>query len=112
MESNFDYLFVILFVFVAVSITVKMLKHGGFKGAMFGAGIHKTIGEVAGSGPGFGSLSLKIHKLDKPPEKSVGIELASKSLTSYQMIPITLSIAEVKQLTVLLDRAIGRKHDT
>lgn len=73
-ESNFDYLLVILFVFVAASITIKMLRHDGFKGAMFGAGIHRTIGEVAGSGPGFGNLSLEVHSLDNPPEKSVGIE--------------------------------------
>ncbi len=112
MESNLDYLFVILFLFVAGSIIMKMLKHGGFKGAIFGAGIQRTIAEVPGSGPGFGCLSLKAHKLDNSPRKSVGIELSSKSFSGYQMIPMTLSTTEVKQLTALLDQAIGRKRET
>jgi hypothetical protein len=84
-----------------------MLKHGGFKAAMFGAGIKNTVGEVSGSGPKIMNLSLKVHELDKSPKRAVGLELVSKSIGSYQMTPITLSVSEARKLSELINNAVN-----
>ena len=112
MEFNLDYLFYAVFAIVAGSFIYKLTKHGGFRGAMFGATIKNTIGEVSGSGPKLMSLSMRVHESDGPREKAVGLELVAKSLASYQMTPITLSVSEANKLTVLIDRATNGKRGT
>jgi hypothetical protein len=84
-----------------------MVKHGGFKGAMFGANIEKTLGEVSGNGPRLVSLSLKVHELDGSPDKALGLEVTTTSVGSYQMTPVSLSLAEAKKLRDLLAEGVG-----
>jgi hypothetical protein len=103
MEFKFEYIFFVVFACVIGSFIFKIIKHGGFKAAMFGAGIKNTIGEVSGNGPKIMNLSLRVHELDGSPEKAVGLELVAKSVGSYQMTPITLSISEAKKLIDLLN---------
>lgn len=74
----------------------KMVQHGGFKAAMFGARIDRTVGEVAGGGIKLMNVGLRIHKLGGGPEKSVGVELVAKSFASFQMMPMTLSVGEAR----------------
>ena len=112
MEFKFEYLFFALFAIVVGSFIVKIIKHGGFKAAMFGAGINNTVGEVTGSGPKLMNLSLRVHELDDSPDKAVGLELVAKSVGGYQMTPITLSVTEAKKLTELINRAASGKHST
>lgn len=103
MEFKFEYIFIAVFALVIGSFIYKIIKHGGLKAAMFGAGIKTTVGEVSGNGPKLMSLSLKVHELDQSPEKAVGLELVAKSFGSYQMTPITLSVSEAKKLSVLIN---------
>ncbi len=110
MESSFDTVFFIIFGLIVATFLFKMFKHGGFKGAMFGASIKNTIGEVAGSGSKIMKLSLKVHELDdETQEKAVGLELVAKSLGSFQMTPIALSVSEAKKLAELLNSATNGK---
>ncbi|WP_148289689.1 hypothetical protein [Ideonella sp. B508-1] len=86
----------------------RMVRYGGFKSAMFGAKIEKTLGEVEGQRQALLSSRLKVHLLEGgPSEKAVGIELVAKGVASYQMMPITLSAAEAKRLVSLLQSAIA-----
>lgn len=86
----------------------RMARYGGFKAAMFGAKIEKTLGEVEGRRQTLMSLRLKVHLLEgNPSEKAVGLELVAKGVASYQMMPITLSAAEAKKLVALLQSAIA-----
>ncbi len=107
MEFKFEYIIFAIFALVIGSFIFKILKHGGFKAAMFGAGIKNTVGEVSGSGPKLMNLSLRGHELDKPPERAVGLELVAKSVGSYQMTPITLSVTEAKKLNELINNAVN-----
>ena len=113
MQFKPEYLFYVVFAAVAGSMLFKALKHGGFKGAMFGAGIRKTVGEVSGNGPKLMSLSLKVHELDgEPNDKALGLELVAKSFASYQTTPITLSVTEAKKLADLIYSVTGGKQNT
>ena len=92
------------------SFAFKIIKYGGFKAAMFGASIKNTVGEVSGNGPKLMNLSLKVHELDdETQQKAVGLELVAKSVASFQMTPITLSVTEAKKLTNLISSITNGK---
>lgn len=90
----------------------KIVQHGGFKAAMFGARIDRTVGEVAGGGMKLMKVGLRIHRLGGSPEKAVGVELVAKSFASYQMMPMTLSVGEARKLIGLLEAATSEQNAT
>jgi hypothetical protein len=53
------------------------------------------------------STGLKVHVLGNPPDRAVGIEFVAKSVASYQMIPIALSVSDAKSLIGLLQTAVS-----
>lgn len=97
--------FLLFFLGVVGLMLFKVFKFGGFKAAMFGAPIERTVGEVEGSGSRMMNLTVKVHRLGGGSDKAIGLELVAKSFASYQMMPITLSVAEAKKLAQLLDAA-------
>lgn len=111
-DNLFSVLFFIICALVAGSFIYKMIKYGGFKAAMFGAPIQRTVGEVTGGGAKIMNVGLKVHKLQGGREKAVGVELVAKSFASYHMTPITLSTAEAEKLIVLLETAVGGRIAT
>ncbi|MEW5771592.1 MAG: hypothetical protein AB1831_14665 [Pseudomonadota bacterium] len=105
LENNFEYIFFAIFAFVAGSFVFKIIKNGGFKAAMFGAPIARTVGEVEGSGTKLMNIKVKVHTLGGSQDKAIGLEFVAKSVGSYQMLPVTLSASEAKKLTTLLQAA-------
>jgi hypothetical protein len=82
----------------------------GLKGAMFGAPLGQTVGEVSGSGNSIMSFTLRVYVLGgDSPEKAVGLEIVAKSVASYQMMPISLSTENVRKLIMFLESATRSK---
>lgn len=107
MQWLIENLFWVAFLGIAGFFVFRMARYGGFKAAMFGATIEKTLGEVEGYPQPPVSTLLKIHILGGgSPEKAVGLEFVAKSFASYQMLPITLSASETKKLVSLLQAAV------
>ena len=107
MDNAFETLFFVVFFAIVGYFVYRMIRHGGFKAAMFGARIDRTVGEVNGEKQGPMSIALKVHILRREAaEKLIGVELVAKSFASYQMIPVTLSITQAQQLTSLLNDAV------
>lgn len=98
-------LFVGLMALMVGAFLYQVLKHGGFKAAMFGAAIDHTVGEVASSRSRLLRVGLRVHKLKGGRKRAVGVELVAKSFASYQMMPVALSVTEAKQLIALLEEA-------
>ena len=112
LEKIFPFLFFAVFALVVGSFIYKVLKHGGLKAAMFGAPIASTIGEVKGGGVKFMNIAVKVHTLGGgSTDKAVGLELVAKSVASYQMMPVTLSVSEAKKLVTLLQSATSGSND-
>jgi hypothetical protein len=110
-EGFFPFVFFAVFFLVGGSFVAKIIKHGGFKAAMFGAPIESTVGEVTGSGGKLMHLSVKVHRLGGgSPEKTIGLEFAAKSFASYQMLPVTLSKVEAQRLSQLLQSALAGRN--
>jgi hypothetical protein len=52
------------------------------------------------------SIAVKVHTLGgDSTEKAIGLEFVAKSIASYEMMPVTLSVAEAKKLATLLQAA-------
>src|SRR5512139_2933229 len=108
MQTLFDNLFWLVFFGIAGYFVFRMFRYGGFKAAMFGANIQRTVGEVAGLAHPPVSSVLRVHVLGGGnPDKAVGLEFVAKSFASYQMLPLTLSSSEARRLASLLREAIG-----
>jgi hypothetical protein len=107
MEWSFDVLFYTVFGAIVCYFVYRLIRHGGFKSAMFWAHIDRTVGEVRGEKQGLVGVVLKVHVLDRQaPEKRVGLELVATSFASYQMTPVTLSASQAQQLASLLHEAV------
>ena len=99
--------FIVIFAAVMGYSIFRVTKHGGVKAAMFGASIGSTVGTVVGSGSKMIKTPITVYKLGSgDPEKAIGLEIVSKSLGSYQMLPISLSVAEAKNLIEMLETAV------
>lgn len=105
-EQIFPFLFGAAFLAVLVHFGRGFFKHGGFKGMLFGARIRRTVGEVEGAKTLMMKAGLKVHALDGGPEKAIGVELVARSMASYQMMPVTLSVPEARKLIAHLQAAI------
>jgi hypothetical protein len=112
LQNLFTYIFFFaVFALIAGSFIFKIFKYGGLKGAMFGAPIAHTVGQVEGGGVKFMSIALKVHTLGgNLPENAIGLELVAKSIGSYQTMGITLSVSEAKKLVLLLQSATSGNH--
>ena len=106
-DQILPYIFGAVFLAVLAHMVRGFLKHGGFKGMMFGAGIRRTIGEIEGAGPSMMKTALKVHSLDGAPEKAIGLEFVAKSIASYQMMPFAMSVSEAQKLIAHLQAAIN-----
>jgi len=110
-EDIFPFFFFVVFALVIGSFIYKIFKHGGFKAAMFGAPIERTVGEVHGSGVKFMNIAVKVHTLGgDSTEKAIGLEFVAKSIASYQMMPVTLSASEARKLATLLQTATSIRN--
>lgn len=100
-------IFFAIFGLVVANFLFKILKNGGLRAALFGAKIDKTVGEVSVAGKKLFKSTLKVHAMrGESDRKLIGIEFVQKSIASYQMLPITLSLEESKLLITLLQAAV------
>ena len=85
------------------------VRRGGFRAAMFNAQISGTLGEVEANAPKLVSQRLKVHVLDRDGQTLVGVEVTSKTVASWQMLPVVLSPGQARELSALLHRAAEGK---
>jgi len=106
-QNFIPFIFFSFFAFAIGSFVFKIFKNGGFKAAMFGAPLVRTVGEVAASSPSrLMSAVVKVYVLGgESPDKAVGLEVVAKSFASYQMMPVSLSKEEARKLIMLLESA-------
>jgi len=108
MDKIFDVLFPGIFILVAVYFVYRIIKNKGLKSAMFSAHINTTVGEVTGIDQGMMTTMVKVHTLGNSGNtEAVGLELVAKSMLSYQMMPISLSVADTKNLIEVLNIAVA-----
>jgi hypothetical protein len=107
---SFEWIFFALFFGVIAYFIYSIIRHRGFKGAMFGAEVLSSVGAVSSPKRGLMSQKLKVHILggENPAERSVGLELTSSGPGFWSMTPIRLPTSEAKKLITLLEQAVAR----
>jgi len=112
MNDPGNLVFLAVFGAIAAYFAFRYFKFGGFKAAMFGARIERTVGEAEGSNGKLTTAIVRVHVLDGGPDKRVGLEFVTKSFASYQMVPITLSDTEARDLIRHLQAAVDEVRAT
>jgi len=92
-----------------VNFAYQAMKNRGLRGAMFGARITRTVGELDLGKSGPMRTTLKLHRLEsrEPEAATVGIEVVNRSFASYHMLPIRLTSEQAAVLRELLSQAIA-----
>ena len=85
----------------------RVIRYKGLRGALFGAEIRRTVGEVEAGRIGPNRTVLRVHKLgsDNPSAKNVGLEIISKGIAGYTTTPVALSHADTATFIALLQQA-------
>jgi hypothetical protein len=103
-------LFLGVFATVIGTLIFRVLKHGGFKAAFFGAPLGRTVGEmVLRHRPGgIGSATLRIHALQNtdPSGPKVGVEIVDRTFASWHMRALSLTADEALTLMRSLEKAM------
>jgi hypothetical protein len=97
---------------VALAFAYQVIKKRGLKGAIFGAAIARTVGELDLGKNGPMRTILKLHCLESlvAGAPTVGIEVVTRSVASYHMFPIRLTSEQVGVLKELLSRAVAESQ--
>jgi hypothetical protein len=92
---------------VLLHLVYQIIKNRGLRGAMFGAPVIRTIGELDLGRRGMVRTRLKVHRLQGTDTASpvVGIEFLMTTLGSFGMTPLPLTRDQALTLSGLLSRA-------
>jgi hypothetical protein len=103
---DFDSPGIIIFSLIAVVFFYMLYQFStkGFKGAVLGGRIVKTIGEVQKT-HSFATETLRIHVVDRNGEKCVGIELSHFAYLSYSMTGLSISRSDARRLADMIQAA-------
>lgn len=94
---------------VGVNFVYRAIRNRGLKGAIFGAPIKRTVGELDLGKSGPISTTLKFHSLESqaPGAPTVVIELVTRSAINYHTWPIRLTTGQAAALKELLSQAMA-----
>ncbi len=102
----------VLFAIIAIGLVAfayRVIKHKGFKAAIFGARILSTVGEVLTRerGLGLSRLSVRVHVLEEKGGHgtAVGLEVVSTGGARPYILTMVLGCEQARELERLLSRA-------
>jgi hypothetical protein len=97
-----------LFGVLVLFFLYRIIKFRGFRGAIFGAAIDRTLGELDLGRRGLLRTRLRVVRLDvdDPDSPPIGLEVVSTTFLGYHIHPVVLSVAHATNLQNLLARAV------
>lgn len=103
-----QYLFFLVFGLGAAYFAFQVVRNRGLRGAMFGARLVRTIGELDLGRRGMVRTTLKVHCLEPRDSASptVGVELVATSYGGFGMTPIALTSEQASGFAALLAQAV------
>ena len=92
-----------------LNVIYRTVRNRGLSGAMFGAPVERTIGELDLGRQGRIGRTLKIHKLrpEDAGSPELGIEVVARTFGSIGMSVIPLTRQQAVAMRDLLSEAIG-----
>ena len=107
MGFNFESIFIVIFAIAAGYFLVSIVKNKGLKGAILGGKVKTTLGEIELESKGLIKTKIKIHSIEKNGKSNISLEIVHRSILSYQMVPVTMTKDEARQLIELMQRAMA-----
>jgi hypothetical protein len=84
----------------------RLVRYGGFRGALIGARIREKVGEVLGPQEKFFRSKLVVYRLAGSPGKDLALEFSVQSGESNLGFAV-ISHSEARRLAAMLREAIG-----
>src|SRR5262245_53080630 len=106
---NFNYLFFAVFALAVGSMIYRIVRHRGFRGALFGAPVRSTVAEIELPPRSMVRSRGKVHELaGRANGIDVGLEIIHTTVASWQTVPVALSAADARRLANMLDLAASK----
>lgn len=98
--------FVVVFALIVLNLIAQVLRKG-LRGAMFGARVASTTGEVDLGRKALMRTCLRVHRLEQGDAAAplVGLEITSTSVAAFNIRAIPLTREQAAHLGALLVRA-------
>ncbi len=105
-----EYIFYTVFALILLSFVYRLVKNRGLRGAMFGAPVARTLGEIDLGSRGMIRTRVKVHRLESRDATSpeIGIEFLASTIGSFSMTPLSLTRQQAAALAALLSDAAAQ----
>ena len=97
-----DNFFWVPFVAIGAFILYRFIKYGGFRGALYGSTVTRTVGEVELTRSLGASTTLRVHVLENG---QIILEQSSRALVAASVSGMPLTAAQADALISLLQQA-------
>lgn len=95
-------LFFVVFATVVGYFLYRFFKYGGFRGALYGSAVARTIGEVELERSSGMTTTLRVHVLE---DGRVIMEISSRAMLAAKLQGYPMSADNTQQLIALLQQA-------
>lgn len=85
----------------------RVMEYGGIRGALFGARVAGTVGHLDAIPGKLVRPTLRLYRLEleQLTEHLIGIEVVTKGLLGYHVVPVRLTKAQTQTFISLLQQA-------
>lgn len=103
------WIFLVVFFAMFIFVAYRLLRYGGFSGALFAQEVDHTLGEVRLLNTPDGKFFIRVHRLrSTSPKRWVGMEFHRRNYGEFKFAPLHLSSDEALTLARLLQEAVGQ----
>jgi hypothetical protein len=97
-----EWLFFVVFAGFAGYFVYRYFKYGGFRGALYGSAIARTVGEVELQGSSSTTTTLRVHLLE---DGRIILEVSSRATMAVTMHGYPMTVSNAGELAELLQQA-------
>lgn len=95
-------LFFVVFAGFAGYFVYRYVKYGGFRGALYGSAIARTVGEVQLQGSSSSTTTLRVHLLE---DGRIILEVSSRATMAATLNGYSMTVSNAGELAELLQQA-------
>jgi hypothetical protein len=95
-------LFFVVFAGFVGYFVYRYVKYGGFRGALYGSAIARTVGEVELQGPSSATTTLRVHLLE---DGRIILEVSSRATMAATLHGYPMTVGNAGELVELLQQA-------
>lgn len=95
-------LFLVVFAGFVGYFVYRYVRYGGFRGALYGSAIARTLGEVQLQGSSSATTTLRVHLLE---DRRIILEVSSRATMAATLHGYPMTVGNAGELAELLQQA-------